>query len=108
MKAVVKELRGSFPTLLRSKRAGVVSAALAAAVRTSTGQLDLSKALSAALRDLPGNQQVIPPYSGQPLKAPLRFPPSFLPQGCTDCPYVLDFRYWSDLLRQTLLHHCIE
>ena len=58
MKAVVKELRGSFPTLLRSKRSGVVSAALAAAVRTATGQVDLSKALSAALRDLPGNQQV--------------------------------------------------
>lgn len=53
------ELRGSFPTLLRSKRSGVVSAALAAAVRTSTGQLDLSKALSAALRELPGNQQVV-------------------------------------------------
>lgn len=63
MKAVVKELRSSFPTLLRSKRAGVISAALAAAVRTSTGQLDLSKALSAALRDLPGNQQVEFPIS---------------------------------------------
>jgi hypothetical protein len=58
MKAVIKELRGSFPTLLRSKRGGVVSAALAAAARTSTGQVDLGKALAAALRELPGNQQV--------------------------------------------------
>lgn len=57
MKAVVKELRGGFPTLLRSNRGGVISAALAAAARTGTGQLELSKALSAALRELPGNQQ---------------------------------------------------
>ena len=58
MKAVIKELRGSFPTLLRSKRGGVVASVLAAAGRTSTGQVDMGKALAAALRELPGNQQV--------------------------------------------------
>ena len=57
MKAV-KELRGSFPELLRSRRGGVIAATLAAAARTGAGQVDLCKALSAALRELPGNTQV--------------------------------------------------
>ena len=75
MKAIVKELRGSFPTLLRSKRGGVVSAALAAAARTGTGQVDLSKALAAALRDLPGNQQA---YSLHPTDPSSLFPSSLM------------------------------
>ena len=57
MKAV-KELRGSFPELLRSRRGGVIAATLAASARTGAGQVDLCKALSAALRELPGNTQV--------------------------------------------------
>ena len=61
MKGVVKELRGSFPELLQRKRAGVVAAALAAAARTGTGQVELAQALAAALRELPGNTQVSHP-----------------------------------------------
>ena len=39
-------------------RGGVISATLAAALRIGSGQVDLSKALSAAIREHPGQKQV--------------------------------------------------
>ena len=58
MKTVVRELRGEILQLFTHHRGGVISAALAAALRTGTGQVELSKALSAAIRQLPLNKQV--------------------------------------------------
>ena len=58
MKTVVKELRGEFPRLYMQHRGGVISATLAAALRIGSGQVDLSKALSAAIREHPGQKQV--------------------------------------------------
>ena len=89
MKAAIKELRSSFQTLLRSKRGGVVAAVLAAAGRTSTGQVDLGKALAAALRELPGNQQVLP--------LGLHSPGPYFRQCITGVPSGAGRRNWQDM-----------
>ena len=64
MKQLLRELRPFFPELLRRKRGGVIAACLAAAERTQTGQVELAKALAAAVRELPGNTQVYVQASG--------------------------------------------
>lgn len=58
MKVVTSELLDYFPELLKGRRSGVVAAVLAAADRTKTGQMEVAKALSAAVHKLPRNAQV--------------------------------------------------
>ena len=59
IKKLLAELKGSFKELLQRRRSGVVAAMLAACARTSTGQADASKALTAALTALHDEGKVV-------------------------------------------------